>query len=132
MVQCQGNKYRMGPRNETSNGSGRRGGGFTVFEGAVVHPPSNLSGGRTATVWTGIDPRHKPHPLSLLPSGPDEVRDRLLRGGRSNGRTNAGGRLSGGDSAPHQADFGWRAPLAPRLAQPTELYARISIFQETI
>jgi len=32
---------------------------------------------------TGIDPRHKPHPLSLLPSGPDEVRDRLLRGGRS-------------------------------------------------
>jgi len=32
---------------------------------------------------TGIDPRHRPHHLSLLPSGPDEVRDRLLRGVRS-------------------------------------------------
>jgi len=32
---------------------------------------------------TGIDPRHRPHYLSLLPSGPDEIRNRLLRGGRS-------------------------------------------------
>jgi len=32
---------------------------------------------------TGIDPRHRLHHLSLLPSGPDEVHDRLLRGGRS-------------------------------------------------
>jgi len=39
--------------------------------------PKNLSQN-----MTGIDPRHRPHPLSLLPSGPDEVRDRLLRGGR--------------------------------------------------
>ncbi|CAB1079371.1 hypothetical protein D1AOALGA4SA_7085 [Olavius algarvensis Delta 1 endosymbiont] len=31
----------------------------------------------------GINPRHKLHHLSLLPSGPDEVRDRLLRGVRS-------------------------------------------------
>jgi hypothetical protein len=31
---------------------------------------------------TGIDPRHSLHHLSLLPSGPDEVRDRLLRGDR--------------------------------------------------
>ena len=31
----------------------------------------------------GVDPRHGPHHLSLLPSGPDEVRDRPLRGGRS-------------------------------------------------
>jgi len=32
---------------------------------------------------TGVGPRHKLHHLSLLPSGPDEVRDRLLRGARS-------------------------------------------------
>ena len=31
---------------------------------------------------TGTRPRHRPHYLSLLPSGPDEVRNRLLRGGR--------------------------------------------------
>jgi len=37
---------------------------------------------------TGINPRHRLHHLSLLPSGPDEVRDRLLRGGRSNGLQN--------------------------------------------
>src|SRR6056297_3452549 len=30
----------------------------------------------------GIDPRHRLHCLSLLPSGPDEVHNRLLRGGR--------------------------------------------------
>ena len=32
---------------------------------------------------TGIGPRHKLSCLSLLPSGPDEVHNRLLRGGRS-------------------------------------------------
>jgi len=32
---------------------------------------------------TGIDPRHKLNYLSLLPSGPDEVRNRLLHGDRS-------------------------------------------------
>lgn len=32
---------------------------------------------------TGIEPRHRLLHLSLLPSGPDEVRNRLLRGGRS-------------------------------------------------
>jgi len=31
----------------------------------------------------GIDPRHSLYRLSLLPSGPDEVHDRLLRGDRS-------------------------------------------------
>jgi hypothetical protein len=51
-------------------------------EKLVVHPSSNRPIHFRLHV-TGIDPRHKPHPLSLLPSGPDEVRDRLLRGGRS-------------------------------------------------
>jgi len=32
---------------------------------------------------TGIDPRHRLIYLSLLPSGPDEVRNSLLRGDRS-------------------------------------------------
>jgi len=32
---------------------------------------------------TGIGPRHRLSCLSLLPSGPDEVHNRLLRGGRS-------------------------------------------------
>ncbi len=31
-----------------------------------------------------IDPRHRTHHLSLLPSGPDEVRECLLRSVRSN------------------------------------------------
>ena len=31
----------------------------------------------------GVDLRHRPHYLSLLPSGPDEVRNRLLRSVRS-------------------------------------------------
>ncbi len=50
---------------------------------AVVHPLSNRRRDPSTSVLTGIDPRHRLHHLSLLPSGPDEVRDRLLRGGRS-------------------------------------------------
>ncbi len=49
----------------------------------VVHPLLNFSPNRGCHKMTGIVPRHRPHHLSLLPSGPDEVRDRLLRGGRS-------------------------------------------------
>ena len=52
------------------------------FEKSVVHPQSSWPWLICPAV-TGIDPRHKLHRLSLLPSGPDEVRDRLLRGGRS-------------------------------------------------
>jgi len=37
---------------------------------------------RKGGIMAGIDPRHRLHCLSLLPSGPDEVRNRLLRGGR--------------------------------------------------
>ena len=48
----------------------------------VVHPPSNLVWRLQCIAMTGICPRHRLHHLSLLPSGPDEVRDRLLRGGR--------------------------------------------------
>jgi len=35
---------------------------------------------RAWIIPTGDEPRHSRHHLSLLPSGPDEVRDRLLRG----------------------------------------------------
>ncbi len=51
--------------------------------GVVVHPLSNHFRITRTVAMTGIDPRHRPHYLSLLPSGPDEVRNRLLRGGRS-------------------------------------------------
>jgi len=39
-----------------------------------------------------IDPRHNPHHLSLLPSGPDEVHDRLLHGVRPGDPRITGGR----------------------------------------
>ena len=77
---------------------------------------------------TGIIPRHKPHHLSLLPSGPDEVRDRLLRGVRSKWPDISGLGPSGGNSAPHKADFGYRAPLAPHLAQPETKIPHICFF----
>lgn len=67
---------------------------------------------------TGIDPRHRRHHLLLLPSGPDKVRECLLRGGRSE-RPVSGAKPLRGNSAPRKADFGYRAPLAPRLAQPS-------------
>jgi hypothetical protein len=51
--------------------------------GLVVHPQSNFPLALETTSITGIDPRHSLSHLSLLPSGPDEVHDRLLRGGRS-------------------------------------------------
>jgi hypothetical protein len=45
----------------------------------------------------------------------------------------SGHKLSGGNSAPHKADFGYRAPLTPHLAQPQEsIYAEVSIFQDPI
>ena len=67
----------------------RTGGGSKRFSSkgpkgeAVVHPLSNHIRKARTMAMTGIDPRHRPHYLSLLPSGPDEVRNRLLRGGRS-------------------------------------------------
>jgi hypothetical protein len=59
---------------------------MTRSEEAVVHPLLNFFLKRKAIDMTGIDPRHRLHHLSLLPPGPDEVRDRLLRGGRPDGR----------------------------------------------
>jgi len=83
----------------------------------VVHPPLSKAWQDETMSKTGIDPRHSLNHLSLLPPGPDEVRDRLLRGGRSVWFHNQV-TPDGGNSAPHKADFGYRAPLAPRLAQP--------------
>ena len=51
--------------------------------------------GRQRTVPDGNDPRHRLSCLSLLPSGPDEVHGRLLRGGRPE-RTFACREKSGG------------------------------------
>ena len=56
---------------------------MTRGEETVVHPLLNFFLKRKAIDMTGIDPRHRPHHLSLLPSGPDEVHDRLLRGVQS-------------------------------------------------
>ncbi len=58
-------------------------GGVGNIENVVVHPPSNLYWRHRVIMQTGISLRHRLHHLSLLPSGPDEVRDRLLRGDRS-------------------------------------------------
>jgi len=47
--------------------------------------PCRMVSGERARGMTGIDPRHRRHHLSLLPSGPDEVHECLLRGDRSAG-----------------------------------------------
>jgi len=49
----------------------------------VAHPPSYLFWKSRHIILIEINPRHRPHHLSLLPSGSDEVRDRLLRGVQS-------------------------------------------------
>jgi len=56
--------------------------GFMKKKGLVAHLLSVFLEIKRHSM-TGIDPRHKPHHLSLLPSGPDEVRGGLLRGDRS-------------------------------------------------
>jgi len=68
----------------------------------IVNPPSN--GTERKYNKTGIDPRHRLVYLSLLPSGPDEVRNSLLRGDRSAYLLNP--QPLRGNSAPHKADFG--------------------------
>jgi hypothetical protein len=70
----------------------------------VVHPPLKRLRLHNLTV-TGVNPRHRPRHLSLLPSGPDEVRDRLLRGGRS-ARLIYLGTILGREFSPAKADFG--------------------------
>ena len=81
-----------------------KGGGETGWE-LVVHPPSNFPLATKTTSITGIDPRHSLNHLSLLPSGPDEVRGGLLRGDRSEQFADQG-KSSRKKSAPHKADFG--------------------------
>jgi len=53
------------------------------LEKMAARPPSGVGVCRQSHCKTGIDPRHSLHHLSLLPSGSDEVRDRLLRGVQS-------------------------------------------------
>jgi hypothetical protein len=91
-------------------------------------PVIEFSGIRRGIIKIGIDPRHRQHYLSLLPSGPDEVRKRLLRGGRSECLPKFMIHPSNVNSAPHKADFGKRAPLTPRLAQPVANYSQALIF----
>jgi len=52
-----------------------------------VHPLLNNVWETLAAGETGINRDTDRHRLSLLPSGPDEVHDRLLRGGRFNDRS---------------------------------------------
>ena len=52
-------------------------------QGKKLCTPCRIISEASEHKMTGIDPRHRLHHLSLLPSGSDEVRDRLLRGGRS-------------------------------------------------
>ena len=56
----------------------------------VVHPPLNFFLKWFTMHLIGVKPRHRPHHLSLLPSGPDEIHDRLLRGVRSDGSSTPG------------------------------------------
>jgi len=46
----------------------------------MIKKPAAQAEKRAWIIPTGDQPRHSQHHLSLLPSGPDEVRDRLLRG----------------------------------------------------
>ena len=55
----------------------------------------------SAAYVIGIDPRHRLNYLSLLPSGSDEVRNRLLRGDRSE-RLKKQEKPFRGNSAPHK------------------------------
>ena len=60
--------------------------------------------------------------LGLLPSGPDPIHDRTAAQDLTINATYPGPalgayQLSGGDSVPHEEDFGLRAPLAPHLAR---------------
>ena len=67
------------------------------------------------------------HRLGLLPSGPDPVHGAPLRRDPALNTTcpaldpSTGG-PSDGDSAPHIEGFGFRAPLAPRLARSLRCY----------
>jgi len=58
----------------------------------VVHPASSSFRQNKDLGLAGVDPRHNLHHLSLLPSGPDEIHDRLLRGVRPGDPRIAGGR----------------------------------------
>ena len=95
----------------------------------TVHLPSNaatrrrpgrrLQPGTPATPGTGR--------LGLLPSGPDpihEVPPRRTRPSTLRARCRPEWRTpSGRDSAPHVEVFGYRAPLAPRLARSEQMLA---------
>ena len=68
-----------------------------------------------------IRPRHSRGYLPLLPSGPDGVRTRLLRGVQPAPELDTACSAPGpskGDSTPLKRISGYRAPLAPRLARP--------------
>ena len=87
-------------------------------------PPVELAA-RHLAHWTGLEPGLSAAPgairLPLLPSGPDGVhgspprRAQLFASGPDQRYRD---QASGRDSTPHEADFGCRAPLAPRLARP--------------
>ena len=91
-------------------------------------PPVELAA-RHLAHWTGLEPGLSAAlgaiRLPLLPSGPDGVhgspprRAQLFASGPDQRYRD---QASGRDSTPHEADFGCRAPLAPRLARPRPSY----------
>jgi hypothetical protein len=98
----------------------------------VVHPPSNLFG--------GISPSYRPgsirdtNRITYRCFLPDLTRFATVCCAVSdqNGPSYPGIGPSGGNSAPHKADFGKRAPLAPRLAQPETKIRHICFFARKI
>ena len=91
-------------------------------------PPVELAA-RHLAHWTGLEPGLSAAPgairLPLLPSGPDGVHESPPRRAQlfaSGPDQRCRDQASGRDSTPHEADFGCRAPLAPRLARPRPSY----------
>ena len=95
-----------------------------------MHPPSSLFG--------GIRPLYRPgsirdtNRITYRCFLPDLTRFMTVCCAVSdrNGPNYPNLRPSGGNSAPHKADFGKRAPLAPHLAQPETKYAIFAFLQE--
>jgi hypothetical protein len=98
----------------------------------VVHPPSNLFGciGPACRPGTIRDTNRITYRCFL----PDLTRFMTVccavSGLDGPNYPNLG--PSGGNSAPHKADFGKRAPLAPRLAQPESKIPHICFFARKI
>ena len=100
-------------------------------------PPVELAA-RHLAHWTGLEPGLSAAPgairLPLLPSGPDGVHESPPRRAQlfaSGPDQRYRDQPSGRNSTPHEADFGCRAPLAPRLARPRPSYGPCALMVNT-